>query len=180
MPVSFSLVRSARRTMAIQVTRDGRVIVRAPLWTSDREIESFVTGKADWILRALRRVETRKAQSPVQSPYTREEVRAIGHKLNTFMRKWADLFWEKTGRRPTRLTVRHAKTRWGSCSAKGHIMLNVALGRMPDDLIELIIVHELCHLVEMNHSPRFHALMAQFLPDVKERERKLRDYAPSL
>ena len=179
MPVSFKLVRSARRTISIQVNREGQVVVRAPLYTPDSEIVSFVTRKSDWIQKALQRVAARQSQEPPR-PYTQEEVRAILGKFNTLMRKWADIFCQQTGKRPSKLTARRAKTRWGSCSGQGHIMLNIALGRLPDDLIELVIVHELCHLVEMNHSPRFHALMAKFLPDVKEREKRIRNYSPAV
>lgn len=179
MHISFKLVRSVRRTMTIQITREGLVEVRAPLHTSENEILSFIARKSDWIRKALQRVAERQPQEP-PCPYTQEEMRAILEKFNKLMRKWADIFCQQTGKRPTKLTVRRAKTRWGSCSGKGHIMLNLALGRLPDELIELVIVHELCHLVEMNHSARFHALMAKFLPDVKERERKLKSYHPDI
>jgi predicted metal-dependent hydrolase len=75
------------------------------------------------------------------------------------------------------LRIRKMRSRWGSCSRKAEITLNLELIRMPTECIDYVITHELCHLVEFNHSPRFYELQAHFLPDWKERRRQLEDMA---
>lgn len=71
------------------------------------------------------------------------------------------------------LKIRDMKTRWGSCSSKGNVTLNLKLIQLPTDLIDYVILHELCHLKELNHSRRFYALMDRVLPDWQERRKKL-------
>ncbi len=74
-----------------------------------------------------------------------------------------------------RLAVRNARTRWGSCSHANNINLNMHLIKLDNDLIDYVILHELCHTIEKNHSPRFWALVEKHMPDFKERRKKLKN-----
>ncbi|NIR29144.1 MAG: M48 family metallopeptidase [Gammaproteobacteria bacterium] len=76
---------------------------------------------------------------------------------------------------PSRVTVRGQRTRWGSCSARGAISLNWRLMLLPSELVDYVIVHELCHLRYMDHSPRFWALVARVMPRVEDCRRRLRE-----
>lgn len=93
---------------------------------------------------------------------------------NPMLDKWSKII----GVRVHKVTYKHMRTRWGSCSSRGHISLNVSLGKLPVDLIEHVIVHELCHLVEPNHSHRFYALMNKHLPNSKERDNMIKQMDP--
>ena len=87
----------------------------------------------------------------------------------------------KMGVRPTGLKVHRMKTRWGSCNVRtGSINLNTLLACWPEECLEYIVVHELAHLQEANHSPRFHAIVASFLPKWRERKKLLEDFKPVL
>lgn len=82
---------------------------------------------------------------------------------------------EAYGFRYGRGTIRHQKTRWGSCSAKGTISLNMKLLFLPSELVDYILLHELCHTVHMDHSRRFWALVERYMPDCRERNRAMKD-----
>lgn len=88
--------------------------------------------------------------------------------------------WEKKmGVRHTGLKVHRMKTRWGSCNVRtGSINLNTLLACWPEECLEYIVVHELAHLHEANHSPRFHAIVERYLPEWRERKKLLEDFNP--
>ncbi len=74
------------------------------------------------------------------------------------------------------LTIRHMKTRWGSCSRHGRILINLRLIQAPLELIDYVIVHEVCHLKEHNHSKRYYLLLDTAMPDWRERRERLNAY----
>ena len=128
---------------------DGQVLVTAPRQVPLKRIREFVEGKADWI---------RKHQERMQ-------------KVAYYAGKWEP----RMGVHATGWTLRRMKTRWGSCTVNtGRIRINTRLYFYPDEILEYIVVHELCHLLEPSHDQRFQALMTEFLPDWKERRRRMR------
>ena len=79
----------------------------------------------------------------------------------------------RLGVRPSRVTIRGQRSRWGSCSGKGTVSLNWRLMMVPGALADYVVVHELCHLRHMNHSPRFWAMVGGIIPDYRDRRRHL-------
>ena len=171
MTTSYTLTRSRRRTLAIHIKPDGAVEVRAPLRLAKAEIERFVAAKAHWIEAKQTQIAARQAAQPQELPppqYTSEEFE---HILRTLIAKWEP----RLGVHTAFVGVRVMTSRWGSCTMKTRrIRLNAALAYCPLECIEYVVVHELTHLRENNHSPRFWALVADSLPDCKERQNKLK------
>lgn len=219
--LGFRLLRSARRTIAIYVNRDGSVLVRAPLRAAFAEVCRFLRERWDWLqhhrqrflnepppatrrfldgepilhlgeevilrvrpatrTRALYRDGELHLAVPPSAPGDNSVVRAA---VEAWQRKEAQaLFPERLAACHgamrdlalplPQLRVRKMRSRWGSCSRGAVITLNLELIRMPLACIDYVITHELCHLVEFNHSPRFYALQARFIPDWKERKQRL-------
>ena len=151
---------------------DGRVLVTAPYMTPLSEIEMFVRQKEGWI-RSTRATSMANEQAKGGAP-TQEELDTWRARVKQYapgiMDHWAGIM----GVRPGKVTYRNMVSRWGSCNVKtGHITLNVQLGNHPPELLEYVIVHELCHLLEASHGPRFKALMTRYLPDWRKREKAL-------
>ncbi|OFX82796.1 MAG: hypothetical protein A2W99_14120 [Bacteroidetes bacterium GWF2_33_16] len=79
-----------------------------------------------------------------------------------------------------KLFLKNNKTNWGSCSAINNINLNIHLVRLPDYLIDYVIIHELCHTVEKNHGPKFWEFMQKFIPNPKELSKELKSYSTQI
>ena len=124
----------------------------------------------DWILRKL---EARKEESRLPE-LTREEVLRKASALRPVLEERVRFFAAQMGVSYGRITIRNQKTRWGSCSAAGNLNFNVHIADLEPGLMDYVIVHELAHRIEMNHSPSFWAKVAEILPDYEERRRLLR------
>ncbi len=175
--VSCRLIRSSRRTIAMEITPDAQVIVRAPLPASDRAIRDFMMQHEDWLREHMRLVQRKKAaeaDDPYQKPLTQEELFRLGklaaETIPPRVARYAELIGVSYGR----ITIRHQKTRWGSCSSKGNLNFNCLLMLTPPEVQDYVIVHELCHRKQMNHSRLFWAEVGKVLPDYRERERWLK------
>ena len=178
MSQEIKLIRSKRRTISIEITPEAEVIVRAPYYASVSEINKLIGEKSDWIHKHLQKMSDRqknKAEAPSQE-LTAQDIKLLITRAKRIIpqrvRYYADIMGVTYGR----ITIRMQKSRWGSCSSKGNLNFNCLLMRTPDEIIDYVVVHELCHLKEMNHSPRFWAEVEKIFPDYKERRKWLKDH----
>ena len=173
---AIRIIRSSRRTLSLQVKNDGQVIVRAPKHVTLQEIAAFVRKNAAWLHKHLEKVKKEKelnAALPVQ-PLTMEDIQKLADEALRVIPDRVAHFAPLVGVTYGRITVRNQRTRWGSCSSKGNLNFNCLLMLAPPGILDYVVVHELCHRKEMNHSPKFWAEVAKVMPDYKERQKWLR------
>ena len=163
--MQVSVIRSRRKTMSVEVSKEGEVLVRAPLRMPEWEIRRFLTEKEAWILSHVEKMKARQKETAPERLLTKEEIRKLAESalqdIPERVRRFAPLVGVTYGG----ITVRNQKTRWGSCSAKGNLNFNCLLMLSPPEVRDYVVVHELCHRLEMNHSARFWAEVARVLPD---------------
>ena len=169
---SYELIRSRRRTLALEITRDCRVLVRSPLRLSQAKIDAFVESHAAWIQTHLEQQRQRMTSAP--PPPTPADILALKAKARAVLPEKVAYWSEKMGIRPTGLKITTARKRYGSCSGKNSLCFSCFLMDCPEEAIDLVVVHELCHIREKNHGKRFYALLEQYLPDYKERKKLLK------
>ena len=179
---AIRIIRSPRRTLSLQVKNDGQVIVRAPRHVTLQEIAAFVRKNSAWLHKHLEKVRKEKelnAASPVQ-PLTMEDIQKLADEALRVIPGRVAHFAPLVGVTYGRITVRNQRTRWGSCSSKGNLNFNCLLMLAPPGILDYVVVHELCHRKEMNHSPKFWAEVAKVMPDYKERQKWLRTEGSSI
>jgi len=172
--LEYELVRSKRKTLALYVRRDGRVEVRAPLRTSKAYIDDFVLKKQDWIVNTQRRLTERQTGKKTICITAKEEA-ACRKKAREYLLQKCRYFSEAMGLHPGEIRINSAKTRWGSCNKKGTINFTYRLLFVPEEAVDYVVVHELAHLKEMNHSPRFWSVVESVMPDFRTRRKLLRE-----
>lgn len=177
--IRVEVVYSRRRTLGLEVRADGRVILRAPKGLSNQAVMDFVKERQAWIVQKwfeTERIRRQKAERPprdyeqnpaLEAQYRKEARRRITER--------AAYFAEKMGVDYGRIAIKAAKTRWGSCSARGNLNFHWKLILMPPAILDYVVVHELAHRIEMNHSPRFWAQVERILPDYRERRRWIKE-----
>ena len=173
--IEVQVIRSTRRTVGIEITGDARVVVRAPLRMTVREIRRFTESKADWIQKNLWKMHMRiRAQGEVVR-LTKDQVQELTKRAKETLPGKVVYYAEILGVTYERISVRNQKTRWGSCSSKGNLNFNCQLMSLPEEIVDYVVVHELCHRKEMNHSARFWAEVEKVLPDYRERRKWLKE-----
>jgi len=184
--LTCSVVRSKRKSYGIVVDEQGQVSVRIPLRGSMTVARSLVREKKDWIFEKValqkRRKQERESQNVSQySPEQRAGMeRRYREAAKEYFPKRADYYAQQLGVTYDRIRIANQKTRWGSCSSKGTLSFNWRLMLAPPKVLEYVVVHEVCHLKEMNHSPRFWKLVEKFMPDYKEYKKWLKENGNTL
>lgn len=168
----YELIRSARKSLALQVKADGSVVVRAPLRTAKYRIESFVEDHWEWVEKQRQRLSRQRENAHV---ITEEERREGVWRAKEVIPARAAYFARRMGVTYGRITIREQKTRWGSCSQAGNLNFNWKLVLMPPEVLDYVVVHELAHRKEMNHSSRFWAVVEEELPDYRIRREELKE-----
>lgn len=169
--MTYEIVRSRRRTVALEVTREGRVLVRAPLRMPQGEIERFVASHAAWLEKAQAKVAARQAAHP---PLTEQETAALRQRAKEVLPGKVAHYAAIMGVTPTSVKITSARTRFGSCSGKNGICFSLYLMQYPQEAIDYVVVHELAHIRHHDHSPAFYAEVAKVLPDHKARMKLLK------
>lgn len=174
------VIRSKRKTLALQVTGNSDVIVRAPQQITRREAELFVQKNAEWIKRTRREMELRcERQKEMAEEYRILDYTSLTpmekNKIRRHIMERLKLYAPQMGVKFARVTVRDQKTRWGSCSSKGNLNFNYRLHYLPQELMDYVVVHELAHRIHMNHSREFWEVVAAFDADYKEHRKRLKE-----
>ena len=166
------IIKSARKTLVIEVRPDGKVTVKAPYSVSYKEIEDFIMKNSDKIEKLM---EKQRGRSENALPkYTEDELAFAVKRAKEIIPPKAEYYASLLGVTYSKITIRTPKTRWGSCSSKKTLSFNALLAFIPEEIVDSVIVHELCHLKEMNHSKRFYDEILKVMPDYRERERWLK------
>lgn len=179
-PVPVELVRSRRKTIALQVKAPGRVIVRAPVRTTRAQAEQFVREHAAWVRRQLDALARMALETPTAEPFSDDELADLRKRARIVIPARVAHFAPAVGVSYGRVALRIQKTRWGSCSAKGNLNFNCLLVLAPPEVLDYVVVHELCHRIEMNHSPRFWAEVERVLPGYRDQRRWLKQHGGEL
>ena len=164
MGIEYTIIRSNRKTIALEARPDG-LLVRAPSTMSDGQIAVFVAKHRDWIDKHLEIMRNRQQAAQSVQRLTMDEIRELADKALTVIPERARYYAQKLGVTYGGITVRNQNTRWGSCSGKGNLNFNCLLMLTPPEVIDSVVVHELCHLKEPNHSSRFYDLVLSVYPD---------------
>lgn len=164
---TYTIVRSRRRTVALEITREGRVLVRAPYRYPAASIADFVVRHGEWIARHLEKQRQLALMAP---PPTAEEIAALKDRAREILPDRVAYYSARTGLVPVGLKVTSARRRYGSCSGKNSLCFSCFLMRSPMEAIDAVVVHELAHIRYKNHGPEFYALVESILPDYRARK----------
>lgn len=171
--IPYTLVRSSRKTLSIQITPAGEVILRCPNRLPKKEAEAFLLSKQSWIEKHL-------AARPQVTPLTPDELDWLTDAAKEDLPLRVSRLAAQMGLSWGRVTVRHQHSRWGSCSAKGNLNFNCLLMLCPEEVRDYVVIHELCHRKEMNHSAAFWREVEKFCPDYRIHRRWLKENGAAL
>ncbi len=175
-PIPCQIIRSDRKTISIQITPEGQVVVRCPKRMSTADIRKFVESKSDWITGHL----SKQAARPAIVPFTAEEIRALAQKALAVIPERVAYYAPRVGVTYGNITIRNQRSRWGSCSSQGNLNFNCLLMLAPPEVLDYVVVHELCHRKEMNHSVKFWAEVARILPGYSIQRKWLKENGGAL
>ena len=175
--MKVTVIRSNRKTVAIQVNSDLSVTVRAPYSASEKDIEEILKKKEAWISRHIEKIKKTKERFEAEptEKLTREKVIALAEEALKVIPARVEYFAKVIGVTYGKITIRNQKTRWGSCSSKGNLNFNCLLMLAPPEVLDYVVVHELCHRKQMNHSKAFWLEVEKVLPDYKEARKWLKE-----
>lgn len=162
--------RSKRKSVAIKITADMQIVVFVPLYVSDNEIERMVISKSKWIDEHMLKVQSTVDERSKLEKITFEQIKELADQAVEYIPKRVKYYAEKENFVYNKITIKNLVSRWGSCSTKGNLNFNCLLMLTPDYVIDYIVVHELCHLREMNHSEKFWAEVEKIMPDYQRAE----------
>lgn len=166
----YELIRSDRKTFAAEI-KQGRLIIRAPKRASEKEIKAFIAKHQRWIDSHLARAQE-AAAVPRLTP---DELRDLANEALLVIPARVAYYAPLVGVTYGGITIRNQRTRWGSCSSQGNLNFNCLLMLAPPEVIDSVVVHELCHRKEMNHSEKFYAEVLRVFPDYYEHHKWLKE-----
>ncbi len=177
--MEYEVIRSRRKTLCAEI-RQGRLVVRAPLRVPDAEIRRFLEKKRNWIETHLSLAIAQEEAGKSIPRLSEDEIRLFRKQAAAVLPGRVSHYARLLGVTFGRITVRCQRTRWGSCSSKGNLNFNCLLMLAPPEVLDSVVVHELCHRKYMNHSPDFYAEVLRVFPDYRQWDKWLKKNGPVL
>lgn len=172
---NIQIIRNKRKSISIEITKDLSVLVRAPIRMSDKRITEFVEQKQSWIEKHMALMRQRNKKLATMPKLTDSEIQSLAEKARELIPQRVAYYAPIIGVDYGRITIRHQKTRWGSCPSKGNLNFNCLLMLTPPEVVDYVVVHELCHHKEMNHSAKFWNEVEKILSDYESPKKWLKD-----
>lgn len=169
----YELKRSNRKSISVEISREAKIIVRAPLKMKKSDIESFLQSKSEWIDKHLLSMKEKVSSMPHK--LSEEEKNELKKNAKIVITPRVEYFASRMGVSYERIILKLQKTRFGSCSTKNNINFNALIALMPTDILDYVIVHELAHLKQMNHSSVFWKEVEKVIPDYKNKRKWLKE-----
>ncbi len=177
--MQYELIRSDRRTAALEI-REGKLIVRAPRRMPQAQIEAFVQKNQAWIDARLARARARQQALQEIPKLTQDEIRDLARQAARVIPARVAYFAPLVGVSYGRITIRCQRTRWGSCSSEGNLSFNCLLMLAPPEVLDSVVVHELCHRRQPNHSRQFYDEVLRVFPEYRRHQTWLKENGDAL
>lgn len=175
----YELIKSSRKTLAAEI-KQGRLIIRAPHQAADDDIRRFIQKNRQWIETHLAKSRSREAAAESIPKLAPEELHNLAQQALKVIPARAAYYAPLIGVTYGRITIRNQTSRWGSCSSKGNLNFNCLLMLAPPEVLDSVVVHELCHRREMNHSQEFYAEVLRVFPTYRTQEKWLKEHGGEL
>jgi len=172
--IEVRVIFSRRKTISLALQRNGSFELRAPIGTSKKVIEAFLEDKKEWLVKHRNAYEEREVLISQLGVYSKEELRALAKQAREVITQKVRYYAPLVGVDYGRIAIRCQRSRWGSCSSKGNLNFNCLLMLLPDEVIDSVVVHELCHRKHMNHSAAFYKEVERVFPEYKRCDRWLK------
>lgn len=168
------VIRGKRKTISIELKPD-EILLKAPNSLSNQEINNFLNSKRIWIEKHWRIVQERRKELEQLKPFKKDEIREMAEKALIIIPEKVKHYASIIGVDYGRITIRNQRTRWGSCSSKGNLNFNCLLVLFPDEVMDYVVVHELCHRKHMDHSLKFYTEVERVLPEYRKWRKWLKE-----
>jgi predicted metal-dependent hydrolase len=168
MELNYIIQKSWRRSISVSVLPDNRILVKAPYMATEHSIKDFISTKKDWIKKQIQKQIGEKEQAELLGLLSSDDVKKIKKRAKEIFLDRVNYWAKKIGVTYGRISIRLQTSRWGSCSQNGNLSFNCLLAIMPSEVMDSVIVHELCHRKYMNHSKKFYKEIDKVFPDYKK------------
>lgn len=172
--MEFEVIRSDRKTMAAEI-KQNKLIVRAPRWATDDDVDRFLRQNEKWVENHLAKAQARERAREGVRKLSPDEIDALAKSARETIPERVAHYAPLIGVTYGRVSIRRQRSRWGSCSSKGNLNFNCLLMLAPPGVLDSVVVHELCHRKEMNHSKKFYAEVLRVFPDYWEQHKWLKE-----
>ena len=176
----IKIIRSNRKTLALEINSMGELVARAPYRLSEREISNFVETKSDWIEKHLKQKEFDREVLKEEGCFSEQELEKLVEFAKKIIPEKVAYYARIVGVTYGRISIRKQRSRWGSCSREGNLNFNCLLMMAPPEVLDYVVVHELCHRLEMNHSTRFWKQVECVIPDYRKSRKWLKEHGNRL
>ena len=176
----FEIIRSNRRTISLEITPAGQVLVRAPRFMPEAEIRAFVESKSSWLMKHLQKKEQDIEALQEEGCFSERDIKRLEQLAKQVIPEKVAYYARIMGVTYGRISIRRQKTRWGSCSREGNLNFNCLLMMAPPEVLDYVVVHELSHRLEMNHSARFWAQVEKVMPEYRVPRKWLKEHGGKL
>ena len=165
--IPYILIKSKIKNMYIQI-KNGQVIVKVPIKLKEQYIHEFVRKKSKWI---YDKVKEDKQKPKLEEKIEAKDIEELSKNVQENIRKYSTAL----GITPKKVRIKNIKYAWGSCSSNQNITINMKLAKKDEKIIEYVVLHEMCHLIYMNHSEKFWRLVEEYMPNYKKYRKELKD-----